>query len=100
MLDITEYINNDFKAIDSLDAIETVKDFFAEIHFSHFPVVEEGIYIGSIASDDVDAFDSDKKIIDYRYALGGFFARSSMFEPSVSNTCLDSLDPSCKKIDS
>ena len=53
MLEITEYINNDFKAIDSLEDIETVKDFFDEIHFSHFPVVEEGIYIGSIASDEV-----------------------------------------------
>ena len=79
MLEITEYINNDFKAIDSLEDIETVKDFFDEIHFSHFPVVEEGIYIGSIASDDVETFDSDKKIIDYRYALRGFFARTSMF---------------------
>ena len=79
MLEITEYINNDFKAIDSLEGIETVKDFFDEVHFSHFPVVEEGIYIGSIASDDVETFDSDKKIIDYRYALGGFFARTSMF---------------------
>jgi hypothetical protein len=79
MLEINAYINNDFKAIDSLDTIKTVQEFFGEVHFSHFPVVEEGIYIGSIAADDVDAFEFDKKISDYRYALSGFFARKSMF---------------------
>lgn len=79
MLEINAYINNDFKAIDSLDTIETVQEFFGEVHFSHFPVVEEGIYIGSIAADDIDAFEFDKKISDYRYALNGFFARKSMF---------------------
>ena len=40
MLEITDYINNDFKAINSSDSIESVMDFFEESRFSHFPVVE------------------------------------------------------------
>jgi len=79
MLDITDYINNDFKAINSSDAIDSVVNFFEETRFSHFPVVEEGTYIGCISSEEMEIFDSSKKISDYRYALKGFFARTSMF---------------------
>jgi len=79
MLEINDYINNDFKAIDSSDSIESVVDFFEEAHFSHFPVVEEGVYIGCISSEEVENLDFSKKISDYRYALKGFFARTTMF---------------------
>ena len=78
MTEITSYITNDFKAIDSQDTITVVQEFFEESTFSHFPVVEEGIYIGSIALDDVETFDSNKKVIDYRYTLERFFARKTM----------------------
>ncbi|MFV8341717.1 CBS domain-containing protein [Flavobacterium sp. XS2P39] len=77
MTEITNYITNDFKAIDSQETIAVVQDFFNELHFSHFPVVEEGIYIGSIVSDDIETFDSDKKVIDYRYTLEGFYTRTN-----------------------
>ena len=78
MTEITNYITNDYKAIDSQETIAAVQDFFDELTFSHFPVVEEGIYIGSIASDDMETFDSFKKVFDYRYTLEGFFARENM----------------------
>ena len=79
MLEITDYINNDFKAINSSDSIESVIDFFEEARFSHFPVIEDGVYIGCISSEEAETFDSSKKVSDYRYALKGFFARTSMF---------------------
>jgi predicted transcriptional regulator len=79
MLEITDYINNDFKAINSSDSIESVIDLFEESRFSHFPVIEDGVYIGCISSEEVETFDSSKKVSDYRYALKGFFARTSMF---------------------
>lgn len=79
MLEITDYINNDFKAINSSDSIESVIDFFEEARFSHFPVIEDGVYIGCISSEEVETFDSSKKVSDYRYALKEFFARTSMF---------------------
>ena len=78
MTEINDYINNDYKAIESFETIEIVQDFFSDVPYSHFPVVEEGIYIGSIASDDIETFDLDKKIKDYRYTLEGFFARKDM----------------------
>ena len=65
MLAITDYINNDFKAIKSSDSIESVMDFFEESRFSHFPVVDEGVYIGCISSEEVETYDLSKKISDY-----------------------------------
>jgi predicted transcriptional regulator len=78
MTEITDYITNDYKALDSQETIADVQDFFMDVPFSHFSVLNEGIYIGSIAADDIDTFDSDKKISDYKYALEGFFARNNM----------------------
>ena len=77
MTEITEYITNDFKAIDSNDSIAVIQDFFSDLHFSHFPIVEEGVYIGSIASEDIETFDSYKKVSDYRFSLEGFFTRTN-----------------------
>ncbi|TDO97749.1 CBS domain-containing protein [Flavobacterium sp. 245] len=78
MTEITNYITNDFRAIDSQETIASVQDFFADVDFSHFPVLEEGVFIGSIAADDIETFDTDKKTIDYKYTLERFFARKSM----------------------
>jgi Mg/Co/Ni transporter MgtE len=78
MTEIKDYINSDFKAINSSDTVVEVQDFFHELMFSHFPVLEDGVYMGCIALDDVDTFDADKKITDYRYTLEPFFARSTM----------------------
>lgn len=78
MTEITDYINNDIKAIAIDESIENVQDFFAELSFSHFPVLEDGTYLGSIALDDVETFDIDKNVSDYRYTLEGFYARTNM----------------------
>lgn len=78
MTEISNYISNDYKAIQVEETIVDAQDFFEEINFSHFPVLDDTIYIGSIAKDDLETFDSDKKISDYKYALEGFFARKNM----------------------
>ena len=78
MTEISDYITNDYKAIDSHETIAEVQNFFEEVSFSHFSVLNEGIYMGCIASDDVETFDNDKKVDDYKYTLEGFFARKNM----------------------
>lgn len=78
MIEITEYISNDFKALDSEETIVEVQSFFDEVSFSHFSVLKEGVYLGCIAADDVETFDFDKKVSDYKYTLEGFFARINM----------------------
>lgn len=76
-MEITNYITNDFKPIDSQETIAAVRDFLGDFHFSHFPIVEEGIYIGSISSEDVETFEEEKKVLDYKYSLETFFIRTN-----------------------
>jgi len=78
MTEIKDYITNDYKALNSNANIASVQDFFHELNFTHFPVLEEGIYLGSIAAEDIETFDGDKSIADYRFTLEGFYARHSM----------------------
>ena len=78
MRTLSEYINNDFKPIDSNETVEKVQDFFMEIAFSHFPVLENGVFNGCIAAEDVETFEVQKKLSDYRFTLEGFFVRNSM----------------------
>lgn len=75
-MEITNYITNDFKPIDSQETIAAVKDFLVDFEFSHFPIVEDGIYIGSISSEDVETFEEEKKVSDYKYTLEAFFIRT------------------------
>ncbi|MEN9908987.1 MAG: hypothetical protein RLZZ540_2136 [Bacteroidota bacterium] len=76
-MEITNYITTDFKPIDSQETIGTVRDFLVDFNFSHFPIVEEGIYIGSISAEDVETFEEQKKISDYKYSLETFFIRTN-----------------------
>ncbi len=78
MTEIKDYITNDYKAIFSQESIANVNEFFHELPFSHFPVLEENVYIGSLTLDDIETFDLDKNVSDYRYTLEGFYARDSM----------------------
>jgi len=78
MRQLSEYINNDFKPFSNTDLVEDIQDFFAEDSHSHFPVLDNGVYIGSISANDAETFESNRPIVDYRYALEGFFVRPKM----------------------
>jgi Mg/Co/Ni transporter MgtE len=78
MRELSEYINNDFKPFSSQDTVSAIQDFFADSTFSHFPVLDQGVYLGSISSVDAETFETEKSIADYRYALEGFFVRNAM----------------------
>jgi Mg/Co/Ni transporter MgtE len=78
MRELSEYINNDIKPFSTAETVVEIQDFFAEYTFSHFPIIDSGVYVGSISSVDVETFETQKTISDYRYALEGFFVRDSM----------------------
>ena len=75
---LSDYINNDFKPVAYEETVAEVQDFFSEVTFSHFPIIENGVYIGCVSSEDTATFDLQKKLSDYRYSYEGFFVRSSM----------------------
>lgn len=78
MIEINDYINNDYKPLAIEDTIASVQDFFADANFTHFPVIDERIYLGSIQAEDAETYDIAKNISDYRFNLEGFFVRTDM----------------------
>ncbi|GAA4764877.1 MULTISPECIES: CBS domain-containing protein [Flavobacterium] len=75
MTNLSDYITQDLKPLDIQESIAVAQDFFLDLPFSHFPVLENGIFIGSVSSEDVENFDSSKKLVDYKYSFEGFFTR-------------------------
>lgn len=92
---MTEFLTNDYKALDVRETVASVQDFFEEANFSHFPVVDESVYLGCISGDDAETFDPSQPLGNYRYAFEGFFARTTMnwldvlevFARHQSNVC-------------
>ena len=58
-----------------------IAEFIEDNQYSHFPVLEQDVYVGSIAALDIQPSES-KTVGDYRYALQPFFVRkdASWFE--------------------
>lgn len=78
MTDTEKYIHSRLQPFEVSKNVSVIQDFFLDNGFSHFPVTQNGVYIGSVSADDVETFDTDKKIDDYRYTLEGFFVREKM----------------------
>jgi len=78
MRHLSEYINNDFKPFPSRETVAEVQGFFADVSYSHFPIMEDDTYIGSVSAVDAETFDTSKAIADYKYTLEGFFVRTTM----------------------
>lgn len=77
MIDIHDFINTAIKPLRTKDSIAAAQDLFAEYPFSHFPVLENGIYIGSAGAEDIELMDIDKKLSDARYTFDRFFVRDT-----------------------
>lgn len=54
---------------------EDILSFIEQNNYSHFPVVENGVYMGSISAIDIVP-SKTKSVGDYRYALLPFFVRN------------------------
>ncbi len=78
MTDIIDFINNNIKPLRTTDTIADAQDLFAEYPFSHFPVLEEGVYLGCAGAEDIELIDIEKTLGDNRYNLERFFARDTM----------------------
>ena len=86
---LSDYINQDFKPFDSSETVAFAQDFFTDINFTHFPIIENGVFIGNISAEDIETFDFSKNLSDYKYTLEGFFTRKN-------SVLLDVLDDFAK----
>ncbi|ALM49617.1 acetoin utilization protein acuB [Flavobacterium psychrophilum] len=77
MTEITDFINNDIKPLRITDTAADAQDLFADYTFSHFPVLEEGVYIGAARAEDIELEDIDKTMADLRFGFDRFFVRNT-----------------------
>ena len=71
----SDYISKDVKALSPNDTIAKAQKLFEHLTFTHLPIVEDKIYLGSISEADVQIIDdSDKKITDFKYLFNTFFS--------------------------
>ncbi len=77
MINTEKYIHSHLQPFEVSESVAVLQDFFLDNGFSHFPITLDGVYIGCISADDVEVFDPNKKVEDYRYTLEGFFVREN-----------------------
>lgn len=69
-----DYLNNDIKPLTLHHTIADAKELFAELIFTHIPVVEDGIFYGLLSESDLFGYEDLKKTIEeIRYGLQVFF---------------------------
>ena len=62
-METAPFLLKDFKPFTPESKVETVKLFFKETAFSHFPIVKNEELIGLISKIDIDKIDADEKKI-------------------------------------
>lgn len=75
---ITDFLNSQVKPLQVNDSIAEAENLFLDFNYSHFPVLEEGIYIGSLAKDDAEMFNTTNSINEHKFSLHRFFVRNNM----------------------
>lgn len=77
MTAITDFLNNSIKPLRTTDSVADAQDLFDEYPFSHFPVLEDGVYIGCAAAEDIEIMDIEQSVNDARYNFYRFFTRDT-----------------------
>jgi Mg/Co/Ni transporter MgtE len=78
MNNLTSYINNEIKPLKHTQTIANAQDLFLDIPYTHFPVTEEGIYMGCISKEKAELLNSEALINDSRFNFDRFFVRENM----------------------
>lgn len=74
---LEQFIINDVKPVSINAKVGDLKQLFSELTFSHFPIEDEGVYMGCISENDVHCFESELILKDCNYAIEGFFVRNT-----------------------
>ncbi len=75
---ITDFINNHYKALQVSDAVADASDLFLDVAYSHFPILDQDVFLGSISKEDTALFTGTDAISDHKYNLTRFFVRNDM----------------------
>ena len=75
---ITDFINNQYKALQVSDVVSDAADLFLDLDYTHFPILDQDVFLGSISKDDSELFSGTDLINDHKYNLTRFFVRNDM----------------------
>ncbi|MEY4834575.1 MAG: hypothetical protein RI980_690 [Bacteroidota bacterium] len=75
---ITDFINNQYKALQVSTTVAVAEDLFLDVAYTHFPILEQDVFLGTISKEDTDLFSSSDIINDHKYNLARFFVRNDM----------------------
>ena len=70
---IQTHIITTIPVFDLKEPLENLVQFFMENTYSHIAIVDENKFLGVFNENDLEGFEVDKKIEDYRYNLVSFF---------------------------
>jgi predicted transcriptional regulator len=71
---ILTHIINTLPVFGINDSLEEVIQFFKYTTYSHVAITENNMFVGCLAENDLESFDSDKHAEDCRYQMESFFA--------------------------
>lgn len=74
-MSIDSYIINEIEICHLNDKVSDLQTLIKDLNYSHLPVENKGIFLGSISTEDVRSFETIKTLKNYQYAFEGFFAR-------------------------
>ena len=72
---IQNHIVSDIPVFEIEDILNEVIPVFQDNTYSHLAILENGTYLGVMGENDLERFEEDKKVGDYRYDLDTFFVR-------------------------
>ncbi|WP_372753771.1 acetoin utilization protein acuB [Mariniflexile sp.] len=77
-MNLSKYIINDIKPLNSSSKISDLQELFSQLTYSHIPIKDDNnVYLGSFSETDVRLFESNKTVDDYKYAIEDFFIRDT-----------------------
>ena len=75
---ITDFINNQYKALQVSASVADAADLFLDEDYSHFPILDHDVFLGSISKEDTELFSGADAINDHKYNLTRFYVRNDM----------------------
>ena len=73
---ITDFINNQYKALQVNATVADASDIFLDIDYSHFPILDQDVFLGSISKEDTELFLGTDAINNHKHNLTRFFVRN------------------------
>ena len=74
-MNIQPYIINEVEMPDKTMKIGEIQSLFNQHTYSHLPIQDKGVFVGSISENDIRSFEASKKVEEFQYALEGFYVR-------------------------